>query len=538
MPRHRTLVDISHRIMKRFQQLDLQVAEEFVIFAVHLLARDQRRGLLKYDLNKPTACAIESFQYEEKFQTELQVLIKDILQYPETCNKVQLDQLFAKMQVFVVACYNLGSPKNHVLLKLTAQALNSVIGRSDLQNYVLKKKYHRLEYLQRLASTVAGIVIYNNDGPDGDRENVRSVVDDLEMAQKNTEAAFSASMERAVKMRSICQAALDDLVKIDHKDETLTYRVPLEHLDRLNQLSLTYFMQHRCLTTLSEHYHSTVYLIEVEQKRYNCVVAKINDTLSMRTAIDSELVFPHFVYISQVWGNLNNFLNHIVELNKLREQVEALVVDDLMNLVKTTIAELQALHKRIKKPKVCTFEERMDAVKDLQTDGNFCNLKTADIKEFCCLAMTVTNGLLMPAQITRKLCSNVDITFGFRDARYARFAELRFEPFIDAFRKVVFNSANLALLFKLDDALIAQELQGLIVEPPKKKDFKCQTEMVVTNDLSPSNWINVTWNAWDYHRETIHLANIRKKQTSDMQTKISYGQRNAQNQTYNTRQHL
>lgn len=179
---------------------------------VHLLARDRRKGLLKYDLNKPTACAIEGFvntivdsyvnskdctmanmkmawvmkkgvtidleyvkkKYEEKFQTELQLLIKDILQYPETCSKVQLDQLFAKMQVFIVACYSLGSPKNHVLLKLTAQALNSVIGRSDLQNYVLKKKYHRLEYLQRLSATVGGIVIYNNDGPDGDRENVRS----------------------------------------------------------------------------------------------------------------------------------------------------------------------------------------------------------------------------------------------------------------------------------------------------------------------------------------------------------------------------
>lgn len=212
MPRHKTLVDIGQRVMKRFQLLKLEVEEDFIVYVIHLLARDSRRGLLKTDLNKPTACALNSFvdmvvdtyvsstdctminakmawvmkkgltidlqyvknQYEEKFHQELELLIKDILQYPETCSKVQLDQLFAKMQVFIVACYHLGSPKNHVLLKLTAQALNSVIGRSDLQNYVLKKKYHRLEYLQRLAATVGGIVIYNNDGPDGDRDNVRS----------------------------------------------------------------------------------------------------------------------------------------------------------------------------------------------------------------------------------------------------------------------------------------------------------------------------------------------------------------------------
>lgn len=117
------------------------------------------------------------------------------------------------------------------------------------------------------------------------------MVDDLEMAQKNTDAAFKASMEKAVKMRSLCQAAVGELIHIDHMDETLTYRVPLGHLDRLNQFTLTYFMQHRCLTALKESYQSTVYLIEVEHKRYKCVVAKINDTLSMRTAIDSELIF-------------------------------------------------------------------------------------------------------------------------------------------------------------------------------------------------------------------------------------------------------
>jgi len=61
-----------------------------------------------------------------------------------------------------------------VLADFVAKHLHSVIGRSDLQNYVLKKKYHRLEYLQRLTATVGGIVIYNSDGPDGDRENVRS----------------------------------------------------------------------------------------------------------------------------------------------------------------------------------------------------------------------------------------------------------------------------------------------------------------------------------------------------------------------------
>lgn len=210
-PHHKLLDRICQRIVGQLKERDIKVDTDFMTFVVHLLVRDMRYGLLRTDLSKPSSCHIDTFieyivhgytdnmdttmanmrlswimktghgiklayvreQYEAKYQQQLKLLIDDILQYPETSSKVQLDQLFAKMQVFIAATYHLGCPSNHVLLKLVAMALNSVIGRSDLQNYVLKKKYHRQEYLQRLADTVAGIVIYNNDGPDGDRENVR-----------------------------------------------------------------------------------------------------------------------------------------------------------------------------------------------------------------------------------------------------------------------------------------------------------------------------------------------------------------------------
>lgn len=244
---------------------------------------------------------------------------------------------------------------------------------------------------------------------------------------------------------------------------------------------------------------------------------------------------PHFVYLSKVWGNLNHYFNHIVELNRLREQLECQVPKEMEQRAKDTIVEIQELSKHIKEMRECSFNERMELLKEYQTDGNFCSLAEADIKEFCGLTLAVTNGLLLPAKVLRKLCMNLDIKFGFQDETYARIGELWFERFISAFRQAIFNSANLALLFNLDHALIAKELQPVPVEPPKTNDFEGQTEMVVTNDLSGANWINVTWNAWDYHRETIHLAEIRKRQTHDTQTKITYGQRNAQNQTYNTR---
>lgn len=244
------------------------------------------------------------------------------------------------------------------------------------------------------------------------------------------------------------------------------------------------------------------------------------------------------MYLAKVWNNLNHYFNHIVEINKIREQLELRVPYEMEILAMGTILNIQELADRRMVPDRRTFDEQMDALNKFQTDGNFTGLAQADIKEFCGLSLAVTNGLLLPAKVVRKLCMNVDIKFGFQDQTYARIGELWFERFITALRQAIFNSANLCLLFNLEDILIEREMQVTRVEPPKNQDSETQTEMVVTNNLSASNWINVTWNAWDYHRETIHLAEIRKRQTRDAQTKVTYGQRNAQNQTYNTRQHM
>lgn len=59
------------------------------------------------------------------------------------------------------------------LLTKTEQSLNSIIGKKDLQNYILKKKYNRLEYLQRLGAIVCGILIFNEHAFQGDPECVR-----------------------------------------------------------------------------------------------------------------------------------------------------------------------------------------------------------------------------------------------------------------------------------------------------------------------------------------------------------------------------
>lgn len=131
----------------------LEVDQNFAYFYVHLLARDARLGLRYETANNckllqlkqnaiqlyknktdPTMCNLlmtycfRNFRelnihhlkeiYEESFQQKLQMLIMGILQYPETSNEKQLDEMLYKIQVFIIASYNIGDPKNHVVSRM------------------------------------------------------------------------------------------------------------------------------------------------------------------------------------------------------------------------------------------------------------------------------------------------------------------------------------------------------------------------------------------------------------------------------------
>lgn len=164
-------------------------------------------------------------------------------------------------------------------------------------------------------------------------------------------------------------------------------------------------------------------------------------------------------------------------------------------------------------------------------------LQKNSLKDFCSLTIALTNGLLMPACLQKKLCENSDMLFGFANIENAKYAERNFAEFLKTLRNAVFTSTDLIVLSRVDDEVLEQYMRLTHKAEPKTKTFETQTEFIIENDLSVPNQINVTWNVWDFHRETIRLANIRQRQTHSTQSNLSYGKRNAQNQAYHTRQH-
>lgn len=211
--------------VKRFVHVD----EDFASYMLQLYIRDAhhdlcnkislctleqflQRCLEEYcDNLNPTICNMKMCYYyqkcpeldftytKQKYDTNsrkgLDTLVKSIMQYPETTKSPKdVEEMLAKMQIFIITNYSMGCPKNsevginstlgifylitlfcHIkLMKQTRRSLESVLGKGDLQKYVLKKKYHRLEYLDRLGATVCGIITFNNYKNQGNKDNTRN----------------------------------------------------------------------------------------------------------------------------------------------------------------------------------------------------------------------------------------------------------------------------------------------------------------------------------------------------------------------------
>ena len=132
----------------------LQINPCFANYFLHLLIRDAHDGLaINVPSNRLSICKIESFlkrallkiknsidptfchmkmsyylkqsheinlyfvkeKYETGYNEKLQELINGILQYPETSTDKQLEDMFIKMQIFILTNYNIGCPSNNVV---------------------------------------------------------------------------------------------------------------------------------------------------------------------------------------------------------------------------------------------------------------------------------------------------------------------------------------------------------------------------------------------------------------------------------------
>lgn len=111
------------------------------------------------------------------------------------------------------------------------------------------------------------------------------------MAKSNTKEAFEEGIDRALYLKQIGSKALQDLFEINIELKSIFCLRSLHQLREINKFVIFFEIYRTNLEKALSVFEKTIYLIEVAQKKFDCVVEKINEILKFRSAIESELIF-------------------------------------------------------------------------------------------------------------------------------------------------------------------------------------------------------------------------------------------------------
>lgn len=111
------------------------------------------------------------------------------------------------------------------------------------------------------------------------------------MAQSNTKDSLEESINRTVFLTKLGFSALQKLIKINVKEKNVICLQPMARVREINKFVVLFEGYRYNLQQLREVFGKTQYLIEVAQKKFKCVVEKINEILKYRSAIESKLIF-------------------------------------------------------------------------------------------------------------------------------------------------------------------------------------------------------------------------------------------------------
>lgn len=114
---------------------------------------------------------------------------------------------------------------------------------------------------------------------------------DLKMARSNTKESLEEGIERSQLLKQSGIKALQELFEINIHLKSVFCLRSLHQLREINKFIIFFEIYRKYLEKTRSVFEKTVYLIDVAQKKFNCVIEKINEILKFRSAIESELIF-------------------------------------------------------------------------------------------------------------------------------------------------------------------------------------------------------------------------------------------------------
>ncbi|XP_055381994.1 cilia- and flagella-associated protein 206 [Condylostylus longicornis] len=459
----------------------------------------------------------------EALLMKVDTLFNEIVDF-EPLTKEDYDSLFKKILYDIIISNKLGNPANPVIVKEVTNALKSVMTRQDLLEFASMKRKRRTDTLTEMRKIVCGIMIFNQDAGECGHD-MRNIINDVSMAFKNTRSAINESLQRASKQVFECNQTIQNSYTIDFNSDTITFSVEDEKLINEFKEMLILLIQH-------EFYIKKLALIismirkEIDDyfKQFRSTLKQLHESVQYRVAVPTEMVFPYFSELADIWQNLWNYLYFMVEINRLNEKLneiattknyETLLKKMKDQTTKTLLVKFQEDHSKI----VPTDEfEWIDHFPETEA-------KRCPILQFCAYIFCISNGVLIPSAINIGVLKYQDRLYAFSHIKYARIFATNVRKFENKFMETVRRNVQLIVYLGLYNDIKEYNFLPDMAKVDIATDNQFQKSVEIQTELHPVPCYlkkNYTHSLWEIRRRCLTMHRLSNCVTNSTQTDMSY----------------
>mmetsp|Transcript_9817 Transcript_9817/g.19340 ORF Transcript_9817/g.19340 Transcript_9817/m.19340 type:complete len:631 (+) Transcript_9817:1239-3131(+) len=412
-----------------------------------------------------------------------------------------------------------------------AAALESVLPRAGLRPFVALGTPEKVSQLLELSNIVIGIRLFNKEigkggvGLESFEQIVAHPSRDL-ISLLNYEVSNTAA---------VCED-YTRVFTIKPRDTRITeenlnaWRDELTHRRQL----LSY------LLALHEDVLTAEANIGNLHSRYLREIMELKEMIGNKTSIPKDQVYPKFDSLCQVYTSMSEEIN----LTILRKELFKLL-DDSKNQVTCTMPEDLILHVRSlgESRSQEAFDEPISMPSDVQrlTQENSPEFMHTplDYQGFCPWSVVKQNGVIVPGNPNLGVIRFRDHHFVFSSS--AALAEFVANPqaIIDSAILKARERPELIHLLRLGDDFPSCSLTHVLQGREGNPLFSVTAALMVDEGINtPVHFVEsyidrkYHWNEWELRRRALQMADIRKRQTTSVQTNLSHYRRDNETQVY------
>jgi hypothetical protein len=412
-----------------------------------------------------------------------------------------------------------------------AAALESVLPRAGLRPFVALGTPEKVSQLLELSNIVIGIRLFNKEIGKGGvgLESFEQIVShpsrdliSLLSFEVSSTAAVCEDYSKVFAVKPRDTRITEDSLKA-WRDELTHRRQLLSYLLALHEDVLT-------AEANIDNLHS----------RYLREILELKEMIGNKTSIPKDQVYPKFDSLSQVYTSMSEEIN----LTILRKELFQLLVDSKSQVICTMPDDLILLARGLGSNR---SQEALDTpivlsseVQRLTQENSPDFMHTPlDYQGFCPWSIVMQNGVVVPGN------PNLGV-IRYREHHYvlsstAALAEFAANPqsFIEATISKAREKPELIHLLRLGDDFPTSSLTHVLQGREGNPLFSVTAALMVDEECStPVHFVesyidrNYHWNEWELRRRALQMADIRKRQTTSVQTSLSHYRRDNETQVY------